>query len=698
MKREKFATLPTALAMALVLSIGSMGSMITGLGLPVASMEPLYIAFGATALTGCVIFLFKKGWIAVVLLGCCGFAYLWQEHFLSLPIRALITRLSWLYDSAYGWGVLEFAGVNWREGTLELPLGFWGCLIALSAARSMMQGRWLGLTLLLSLLPVGSTVVVTNTVPEPFFLYILMLGVMLLLLTATVRRQNPAQGAVLTAMTALPIALLLALLFHSYPKDTYVNRSEEYLDRVVSWWQNTVTLSFDNTGLVDQVPATPNATATANLSRVGPRNNWGYTVMEAEADFSGTVYLRGQDFDSYDGTSWTATADREEVFGGVPVPYGSWVEDGEITLRTVIPSNVLYLPYYPVDEQPLDGGRMENTEDLREYSFGVRHPQHPDITLTDPPFNAIINPGHYTNLPTDTRRWAVAYLQAHFGSDLLNSASDPERANAIADHVRGSAVYDTDTPRMSGDYEDFAQWFLEDSDTGYCVHFASAATVLLRAAGVPARYVTGYMFTAEAGETVEVTADQAHAWAEYYNESLNAWVVLEATPADLREEETAPTETVPTETEPEETEPPTEAPTEEADETRPHETRPEQEEEDKIDLTWLWTALKWLLLPVGLWLAVVLQYALRRSLRKAGRKPNARALAYWADVEKLCRFTKQTPPEALEFLAEKAKFSQHTLTAEELNTFRAWLTAERQKLKEKPWYVRFVYRYVLALW
>lgn len=691
MMRKKFAALPASFVLALTLGIGSMGAMVTGLDLPVADMAPLYIAFAVTALAGCVIFLFQKGWIAAVLLACGGFAYLWQVHYLSEPIRALITRLSWIYDSAYGWGMLEFVGVNWRAVSLELPLAFWGCLVVLSAARAMMQGRWLGLTLLFALLPLATTVVVTNTVPDPAYLYILMLGVILLLLSATVRQQDPAQGAALTALTALPVALLLGLLFHFCPQDGYVNRSEEYLDQAVSWWQRTVSFSIDNTGLVDQVPATPHASATANLSRVGPRNTWGYTVMEAEADYSGTVYLRGQDFDTYDGGSWAAMEDRSETFGGLP-DYGTWIYDGELTLRTATPANVLYLPYYPTAAQPLEGGRVENSENLRAYSVGVRHPAHTNLIQFGGASGGTPD-SRYTSLPSDTRRWAVAYLQAHFDTSLLNASDNYIVAKAVAQHVRGLVPYDTNTPRMSGDYDDFVQWFLEEADTGYCVHFASAATVLLRAAGVPARYVTGYMFNAEAGSTVEVTADQAHAWAEYYHEGLSTWIVLEATPADLRDAD----ETEPPATEPEETEPPTQAPSEAEQETRPDAAQPGGDDK-KADLTWLRTALRWLLLSVGLWLAVLTQYRLRRKLRRTGTHPNRRALGCWTDVENICRFTKQTPPADLEALAQKAKFSQHTLTEEELEVFRIWLAHQRKNLAQSPWYRRFVYKYVLVLW
>ena len=66
--------------------------------------------------------------------------------------------------------------------------------------------------------------------------------------------------------------------------------------------------------------------------------------------------------------------------------------------------------------------------------------------------------------------------------------------------------------------KDFATWFLNESDTGYCVHFATAGTLMLRALGIPARYVTGYYATAYANQTVTVTTDNAHAWVEYYSD------------------------------------------------------------------------------------------------------------------------------------------------------------------------------------
>ena len=54
--------------------------------------------------------------------------------------------------------------------------------------------------------------------------------------------------------------------------------------------------------------------------------------------------------------------------------------------------------------------------------------------------------------------------------------------------------------------------FLESYREGICQHYATAATAMYRALGIPARYVVGYMGQTEAGEWTEITLKDAHAW------------------------------------------------------------------------------------------------------------------------------------------------------------------------------------------
>jgi hypothetical protein len=80
------------------------------------------------------------------------------------------------------------------------------------------------------------------------------------------------------------------------------------------------------------------------------------------------------------------------------------------------------------------------------------------------------------------------------------------------------------------------QFFLEETRVGYDVHFATAATLMFRYYGIPARYVEGYLITprdaaeAQPGVPLALRGDEhAHAWTEIYQDGIG-WVPFEATP------------------------------------------------------------------------------------------------------------------------------------------------------------------------
>lgn len=78
-------------------------------------------------------------------------------------------------------------------------------------------------------------------------------------------------------------------------------------------------------------------------------------------------------------------------------------------------------------------------------------------------------------------------------------------------------------------------YFLNVSGEGYCVHYASAGTLLLQALGIPARYASGYVVfpndfeKTPDGYTAVVTDMRAHAWTEIYLEGFG-WLPCEMTP------------------------------------------------------------------------------------------------------------------------------------------------------------------------
>ena len=73
--------------------------------------------------------------------------------------------------------------------------------------------------------------------------------------------------------------------------------------------------------------------------------------------------------------------------------------------------------------------------------------------------------------------------------------------------------------------------FLFDRKAGHCEYFASAAAVLLRASGVPTRYVNGFLGGEwnAVGQYVTVRQNRAHAWVEAYLGEMG-WMRVDATP------------------------------------------------------------------------------------------------------------------------------------------------------------------------
>jgi transglutaminase-like putative cysteine protease len=132
----------------------------------------------------------------------------------------------------------------------------------------------------------------------------------------------------------------------------------------------------------------------------------------------------------------------------------------------------------------------------------------------------------YLALPGDVPQRVVA-----LGRDLTATEPTPyERALAIERYLR-TFSYTLDLPAFPLD-RDVADYFLFDLKRGYCDYYATAMVVLARAAGLPARLVTGYAsgsYDATQARFVVTEAD-AHAWVEIYFTGYG-WIEFEPTAA-----------------------------------------------------------------------------------------------------------------------------------------------------------------------
>jgi hypothetical protein len=96
------------------------------------------------------------------------------------------------------------------------------------------------------------------------------------------------------------------------------------------------------------------------------------------------------------------------------------------------------------------------------------------------------------------------------------------------------SVYDLDRT-AAGEQHDVADAFLFGAVPahGTCVDFATSTVIALRAVGIPARYVTGFVgatWNPYLGTWV-VTNGQAHAWVEYFDGATQRWIRVDPTAA-----------------------------------------------------------------------------------------------------------------------------------------------------------------------
>ena len=128
----------------------------------------------------------------------------------------------------------------------------------------------------------------------------------------------------------------------------------------------------------------------------------------------------------------------------------------------------------------------------------------------------------YLQIPESTKQELLIWASEHgISPDSLTLAEDIQYA------IRNAAVYNPKgQPYPEG--VDVAVYFLTEAKEGVCQHFATAATLVYRAFGIPARYTVGFVDEVAFGATTDLTSGDAHAWVEIYVDGLG-WVPMEVT-------------------------------------------------------------------------------------------------------------------------------------------------------------------------
>ena len=551
-----------------------------------------------------------------------------------------------------------------------------------------------------------------------------------MLLCDLCRWSAPSRRGALTLAALAGSALVLAAATLAFPREGYTRpqwaldaeKKLQALSEEAAQFLSRLDGPFGNTIVY------VGAAEEADLASAGPLRYTGRTVLRVTSDYGGRLYLRGSSLAVYEGGLWSALPEgtwREYqdalsesgldggvsplIFPSLTLPHG-----GEYTAAV---DNVgaigtcVYAPYYLTDQDwqaagmlPVEDAYLARLQGqwTHTMAFTDLHPYNTSATqfirglsAYGVSFHAPPQAGayqdyvyrHYLDVPEELRGTldAVYRQYGRFADDPVEAALD------VSDLLDGLCTYDPEAP-AAPEGTDPVLYFLSESRRGYCMHYASAAALMLRSLGIPARYVSGFVADCVPNRQVSVPDRAAHAWVEVWLDGFG-WYPVEVTPAAAfhwMEPEDGPEDSEPLPSlPPAETAPPAPTPTPSqapAPSQTPGQTPPPQAgdgpggaEAGPADL------LPLVQVPLALSGAVFLLWLAQRLLkhsrarRLGGPDPNRAALTAYGYLRRMERWGGQVDGRAVE-LAQKARFSQHTLTEEELNELRAMVDRERTRL------------------
>jgi len=211
--------------------------------------------------------------------------------------------------------------------------------------------------------------------------------------------------------------------------------------------------------------------------------------------------------------------------GHILYPAGSY-------LKNVKAEGVSFFLYEPnlkkLTPQTADG----TLQDISEYIVNYEQSRYDlaqlrKVTEADETMDVLMD--LYTQLP-DSVPSRVYDLARELTENQLNWY---DKAKAVEDYFdRSEFVYSKEDIPYPAKDQDYVDQFLFETRTGYCDNYSTSMVVLLRAAGIPARWAKGYTEgerTVKEGEVIyQVTNNNAHSWVEVYFSGIG-WISFEPT-------------------------------------------------------------------------------------------------------------------------------------------------------------------------
>ena len=279
------------------------------------------------------------------------------------------------------------------------------------------------------------------------------------------------------------------------------------------------------TGLTDQM-------SPGKISNLSDDNSVAFRVkFDSAIPSTSKLYWRGPVMWHFDGQGWSSPNNERLALNHFEFSGIGNKTDYSITLQPHnnywmfaldLPTNLPERSRFSANMQLLSLKPIQKLKryDLSSYTQYVL-PAYSDITMQ-----------RYLRLPeieannSDTKLFKSSQL-----INELKDKNDPQvTVKNVLNYFSTQDFYYTRQPPLLDDNP--VDEFLFETKRGYCEHYASSFTVLMRLAGIPSRVVTGY----QGGETnpiddyMTVRQSDAHAWSEVFL-GKKGWVRIDPTAA-----------------------------------------------------------------------------------------------------------------------------------------------------------------------
>lgn len=352
---------------------------------------------------------------------------------------------------------------------------------------------------------------VAQTIFAAFFGIAVVLALTAVLLDAnTAGRRPPLRGSLLHAARLLTYALPLTLvLFIAFPR----------LAAPLWSFHQGADSTGGITGLSDRM--TPGSISELVQS----------TEIALRARFDGpppeppSRYWRGPVLWRTDGTSWMRRGDAEDT----PDP-ASGSPSAPLSYQLIMePNGMRWIPALDFPLAAPGSTKLNDDLELMAVSPSRERARYTLASLSNPAIDRPLSAAQRSaglQLPDAVsprvRALALGWRSA--------ADSDLDVVTAALAHFRNEAFRYSLSPPLTG--RDPVDDFLFETRSGFCEHYAASFAVLMRAAGIPARIITGY----QGGEVnphngyIIVRQADAHAWNEVWIEDAG-WLRIDPTAA-----------------------------------------------------------------------------------------------------------------------------------------------------------------------